>query len=87
MLCHFLIRQKDHLNTKVKIMSSLSLSEAMEGFSEEKNEVIVNINAGKNVLTNIMIVYFYIKDNENIPHFTSVHSPSHINFNSYQART
>lgn len=68
-------------------MSNL-FTEAKERFSEEKkNEVIVNTNAGKNVLTNIMIVYFYTKDNESLPHFISVHNHSHINFNSYQTRT
>lgn len=93
MLCHFLISQNDHLNTKVKIMSSLS-AEAKERFLEKKKkrrgkieEVIANTNAGKNVLTNWMLVHFYFKDNENLLYLNSVLDPSHINFNSYQTQT
>lgn len=33
--------------------------------------MIANTNAGKNVLTNIMLVHFYFKDNKNLPHLTS----------------
>jgi len=54
MLCHFLVSQNDHLNTKVKIMGSLS-TEAKERFwgKEEKiEEVIANTNADKKALTN-----------------------------------
>lgn len=85
MLCHFLISQNDRLNTKVKIRSSFS-TEAKERFLEKKKieEVIVNTNAEKNVLTNVMPIHFYFKDNENLPHLTSMLDPSYVNFNSCQ---
>lgn len=89
MFCHFLISQNDNLNTKVKKPSTLS-TEVKERFLEIKEkikEVTANTNAGKNVLTDIMTVHFYFKDNENLPHLTSMLDPSHINFNSCQTKT
>lgn len=88
MLCHFLISQNDNLNTKVIIMSRLS-TEVKERLLEKKMKLrkrLQTLMQGR-MFWQTMLVHFYFKDNENLPHLTSMFDPSCVKFNSCQNRT